>query len=370
LVAGVASGISRSWRLETSLVRFAFLALSVAGGFGALLYVALWLLLPLDLDDDGSFEEPRRDRREGIALLVATAGALLLLRSAGLWFTDEAALLGLAVAGGLALVWGRADGRAALAAGGSSVVRIVVGALLVAAGFGVLVVRGGDLEVLARSLVAALAAAAGVALLVGPRVVRLADDLAAERRARVRSEERSEIAAHLHDGVLQTLALIQKRAGDNREVAALARRQERELRSWLYEGAPADPASLAATLRAELATVEDDHQVRVELVCVGDAPLDDAVRALVAATKEAATNAARHAGVGVLDVYVEVEDDAVEAYVRDRGRGFDRAVVPADRRGLVESIEGRMQRAGGTAEVRSRPGEGAEVRLRVPRDRA
>ena len=161
--------------------------------------------------------------------------------------------------------------------------------------------------------------------------------------------------------MLQTLALIQRRAGSNKEVAALARRQERELRDWLY-ASPSDAATtLSGALTSELAAVEDDQQVPVELVVVGDAVLDEGGRVFVSALREAATNAARHAGAERVDVYVEVEADTLTGFVRDRGKGFDPAAVPADRRGLADSVVGRTRRAGGTAAVRSRPGEGTEV---------
>jgi signal transduction histidine kinase len=227
--------------------------------------------------------------------------------------------------------------------------------------------------------------------LFGPYLARLSDELDAERRSRIRVEERAEIAAHLHDGVLQTLALVQKRADDPKEVARLARRQERELRSWLH-GAPAggvgapspgpsaageagpgagqhpadSPPTVAARLRVVLADVEDDHGVRVELVSVGDHPLDQAGEALVSAVREAAVNAARHSGAATVDVFVEAGGDVLEAFVRDRGVGFDPTAVAADRRGLSESIVGRIERAGGTAVVTSTPGRGTEVQLSVP----
>ena len=179
------------------------------------------------------------------------------------------------------------------------------------------------------------------------------------------------MAAHLHDGVLQTLALIQKRAADDKEVRSLARRQERELRDWLYgRREAAEPDGVAGLLRRELADVEDRYGVRIDAVLVGDAPLDDSARALVAAGREAARNAATHAGVDTIDVYLEVEPERVSLFVRDRGAGFDPAAVPADRRGLADSVLGRVRRAGGQAEVLSTPGEGTEIELSVPRARA
>jgi len=177
------------------------------------------------------------------------------------------------------------------------------------------------------------------------------------------------MAARVHDSVLQTLALIQRQAEDPRRVAAIARRQERELRGWLYEDRPLgdDESSLLASLSTAAADVEELHGVRVELASAGDCPVDASVGPLVLAAREAMTNAAKFAVVEEIDVYAEVTDDDVSVFVRDRGAGFDRAAVPADRRGVVESIEGRMERAGGRATVVTSPGSGTEVELRLPR---
>ncbi|MGH8998597.1 MAG: sensor histidine kinase, partial [Acidimicrobiia bacterium] len=246
--------------------------------------------------------------------------------------------------------------------------RVALGlSFVLAGGFATLAVLS-DLRTLGRSVAGAAVVLVGVALMVGPALAGLLRNLSGERRQRIRSEERAEVATHLHDGVLQTLALIQKRATDDKEVRSLARRQERELRAWLY-GSPlaAEPATVAALLRAELADLEDRSGVRTESVLVGDAPLEAGGRALVAAGAEAVRNAAVHAGVDVVDVYMEVEPEGISLFVRDRGRGFDPAGVPVDRRGLADSVRSRLARVGGSAGVRSRPGEGAEVELRVPR---
>jgi signal transduction histidine kinase len=179
------------------------------------------------------------------------------------------------------------------------------------------------------------------------------------------------MAAHLHDSVLQTLTLIQRHADEAPGRARmLARRQERELRAWLFDDrAPADgrPDHLVAALEAVVTEVEDRHEVEVDLVVVGDAELDRRLEGLVAAVREATNNAARHAGVEVVSVYVEVEADRVTAYVRDRGRGFDLSAVEPGRLGVSESIIGRMARHGGRAEVHSTPGEGTEVVVEVGR---
>jgi signal transduction histidine kinase len=171
------------------------------------------------------------------------------------------------------------------------------------------------------------------------------------------------MAAHLHDSVLQTLALIQKHAGDGRTVATLARAQERDLRSWLYGDQPPGDTSVASALRAAAAEVEDAHGVPVEVVVVGDAPATDRSRALVLAAREAMVNAARHSGADRVDVYAECGAQGIEAFVRDRGRGFDRDAVPLDRMGLRSSISDRMTRHGGSATISTAPGEGTEVCL-------
>ena len=182
----------------------------------------------------------------------------------------------------------------------------------------------------------------------------------------MRTQERADLAAHLHDSVLQTLALIQKNANDGPTVARLARSQERDLRSWLYAGEATDDSTVASALRGVAAEVEDAHGVSVEVVNVGDCPMTEPLRPVVNATREAVTNAAKHAGTGQVDVYAEVTAAAVDVFVRDRGQGFDPAAIAEDRYGVRNSIIDRMDRHGGSADVRSTPGEGTEVRLHLP----
>ena len=217
----------------------------------------------------------------------------------------------------------------------------------------------------ARDLVLSLVVVAlGLGLILAPFWLQLARNLTAERSARIRSQERAEVAAHLHDSVLQTLALVQKRADDPRAVATLARRQERELRAWLSGAPEARPDEcLADALRAAAAECEEAHGVPVEVVTVGDRDLDDRHRALVAAAREALANAARHSGATEITLFMEVEDGRTEVFVRDRGAGFDAGAVPGDRRGVRESIVGRMARHGGSAAVHTTPGSGTEVEL-------
>jgi signal transduction histidine kinase len=209
-------------------------------------------------------------------------------------------------------------------------------------------------------------------VVLGPWWLGIARGLVVERQARIRAEERADMAARLHDSVLQTLALIQRRASDPQQVTQLARAQERELRAWLFDGqAPGslggDGMTLAAGVRLIQQEVEAQHGIAVEAVTVGDCELDDDLAALLAAAREATVNAGKWSGADVVSLFAEVEPAEVSLFVRDRGRGFDPAAVPSDRRGLAESIHGRMARRGGSATVRSVQGEGTEVSLTMPR---
>jgi signal transduction histidine kinase len=203
-----------------------------------------------------------------------------------------------------------------------------------------------------------------IALIFAPWIVRLVRSLGAERAERIRSQERAEMAAHLHDSVLQTLALVQRRADDPSEVSALARRQERELRAWLSgRTAARDERKLVTALEEAAGEVERERGVEVDVVAVGDRLLDERGEALVAATREAMLNAAKFGRGSTVDVYAETSDGRMQVFVRDRGPGFDPAHVPPDRRGVRESIVGRMERNGGRATVSSTPGGGTEVEL-------
>jgi signal transduction histidine kinase len=245
-------------------------------------------------------------------------------------------------------------------------VRVLVGAGLLIAGIGFFLASNDALAAVGSVGIAVLATILGGALLFSPWVARLVRQLGEERRERIRNEERADMAAHLHDSVLQTLALIQRHADAPQQARSLARRQERELRAWLYDGRRSStedaPGALATALDGVADEVEADHGVAVDVVVVGDCPFDGHVDALVAAVREAVLNAARHSGADEVSVYAEVVGDSrIEAFVRDRGRGFDPAAVNGDRRGITHSIVRRMARHGGRAHVTSAPGEGTEV---------
>jgi signal transduction histidine kinase len=218
-------------------------------------------------------------------------------------------------------------------------------------------------------ILAGIAGAIAISLIVAPRWLRSSRALAVERARRARSEERAEVAELVHDSVLQTLALIQSRAEDPGEVRALARGQERELRSVLWGGPGHTNGSIAAALRAVAAEIEETHRVKIDVVTVGDGGLDERLGALVAAAREALVNAVRHSEGSPVSLFAEVSDAGVTAYVRDRGPGFDLEAVPADRRGVRDSIVARMERHGGEASLRTAPGGGCEVRLTMERAR-
>jgi len=386
MVAGVAGGVADRLGIDAVVIRLAFVALGVAGGFGVVLYLFAWLVgaePPRSAPNVASAEGTFRPTgiRQVVSVAMVISGVMLLLREVGLWFGDPIAWsVGLA-AFGSAILWTRADdsGRArfaklasrlprspADAMAGRSKGRLAVGALLVVAGMGTFIAANTSWSAMRNVAFAVMVTVIGLGLVLGPWMYELFRQLTSERRERIRSEERAEVAAHLHDSVLQTLAMIQK-APSSQEMASLARGQERELRSWLYGRTRNGSDTLSAALDAMASRVEGMHKVAVDTVVVGDAPLDDGLRALVDAAGEAMNNAAMHSGAKTISVYAEVGDDSIGAYVRDEGSGFDSSTVPPGRRGIAESIVGRMERNGGSATVQSAPAEGTEVHLVMPR---
>ena len=339
VVAGVCAGIARAIGVDPTLVRLVFTLLALAGGAGIVLYCAAWLYMS----------------GKGWLALVGVAFAFgLALRAVGL--SSDAALALVLIAVGLALIWRRGG---SLRRDGAPL--SLAGVVLLVAGVVVLLFQGGTSGFLAPGAIA------GALLLVtGPWVWQLAVERDAERTARIRTEERAEVAARVHDSVLQTLALIQRHAAEPKRIAALARRQERELRGWLYGDGAAPGDTLVAALTDAAAEIEETYGIRVELASGGDVPLDDNGRAVVLAAREAMQNAAKFSGVDEISLYAEAGPGGIGVFVRDRGAGFDRSAVPGDRRGLAESIEGRLTRAGGRATITSAPGEGTEVELRLP----
>jgi len=398
IVAGVCAGLAKRLGVDPLLLRIVFAATALASGVGLVAYVLAWILLPAqDGADSAARGLTQGWGRRGTVEVALGVGFLLLavllaFRRLGLPFSDLLIWPLVLVAAGGALIWHRsASGadpiaeslpRVNLSATASAVLRpaagesrpavisrIGIGVTLVIAAAIVFLQFSGALAAATDVALAALVVAIAFGVIFAPWIVRLAQSLSAERAERIRSQERAEVAAHLHDSVLQTLALVQKRAGDPRAVAALARRQERELRTWLSGArAVADgERRLAAALEAAAQEVEESHGVAVDVVAVGDASLDKDGEALIGAAREAMLNAAKFGGGGPVAVYAEAAADRLQVFVRDRGPGFDPAAVPADRRGVRESIVGRMERHGGRATIHASPGGGTEVELVLER---
>lgn len=372
LLAGVASGTASHLRQDPLLVRVVFVVLATFG-VGIVMYAGLWLTMPVAAP--GS-EEPSPGRitlgapggkRQLLTIAVLGFAALAFLGQVSSWGSGDLVLPLILVAVGLAVIWRQLDTDRTLALPG---VRwaLAGGVALAAGGVVLLLATTGQLAAARNGFAATLVILTGVVLATAPIWRRLLDSRSEERTARIRSEERAAVAAHLHDSVLQTLALIQRHAEEPQAVSRLARGQERELRAWLYDPKVVrEGGTWAGLVAGMVADVESDHALTVDPVVVGDAPVDDALADLGAATREALVNAAKHSGATAADLYTEVTPERVSVFIRDRGKGFDPATVSDDRRGLRDSVHGRLTRLGGTAEIRSAPGEGTEVELVLPR---
>ncbi len=374
-MGGVAGGIARELGVDPLIVRASFVILALAGGWGLLLYAAAWLVIAVAQPRQAARYVPQPKAaspfHRHVAIAMVVLGLLLVFRNAAFFVADIVWPIAFVVTGFL-IAWTRhrdADGVGA-------VVRILAGVVVGVGGMIAFLtlssgIGAGDAFLL---LLIGLAVIVGIGLVAAPSLARIGRDLDDERQNRVRADERARVAAHLHDSVLQTLTLIQHHADDPARTAQLARHQERALRNWLYRpDAVARPGTLRlrGALDEVVATVEDEHAVSIKMVVVGDATeiaveSADRLAALVAASREAMVNAARHSGVERIDVFAERFEDRVEVFVRDTGSGFDPRSVGADRRGVRESIEGRMRRAGGTADVRTAVGAGTEIVLSMP----
>lgn len=423
VLGGVCAGLAARLGVDPLLVRVGFVAAALAGGIGVAVYALGWVAIPRA---EPAAAEATPHARPGRGSVEVALGAglillsvLLVFRDLGIWFSDAVVWPLVLVAAGAALLWRQsasadstpekdtrwvaagatpsaatATARAGTAAAGSATAAARLprpsaepapsdhvrerAALVSSTGLGVALVIAAGLAFLqatgsltaARDVVAAvLVVVVVLGIIFAPWVVRLWRSLTAERAERIRSQERAEMAAHVHDSVLQTLAMVQKRAERPREVAALARRGERELRSWLSDprGADATRRGLSAALEEAAQEVELAHGVPVEVVAVGDSRLDASSEALVAAAREAMVNAAKFGDGSPVAVFAEASLERTEVFVRDRGPGFDPAAIGSDRHGVRESIVGRMERNGGSARVTSAPGAATEVRLTIGR---
>lgn len=382
IVGGVAGGIADHLDVDVFKVRVAFALLASLAGAGIVAYGLLWIFTPQGTDTERPDTSERR-RAIGLAVIGLAVAASLSWLVSGTAASVVTPFLVVAI--GAALVWREFDvdgSRSVLGLPRRPTVltwaRILGGVTLIVTGLGVVVLAQIDLDALRSSLLAVVVTLVGAGLLTVPLWLRLWRALGEERAARIRNEEREEIASHLHDSVLQTLALIQKQADSPQEVTRLARGQERELRRWLFGGGETAHTSLSEALQTIAGEVEDQHGVTVRPVTVGDVELAaeggeggglsrECFTALLGATRESLVNAAKHSGVSSIDLYAETERDQVSVFVRDRGVGFDPDTVPEDRQGLAKSIRARIERRGGRVEVRSTVGKGTEVRIHMPR---
>jgi signal transduction histidine kinase/phage shock protein PspC (stress-responsive transcriptional regulator) len=389
LAGGVAAGLADRTGFDVTVIRIVIVVGTVlSGGFVAVLYVLAWLLLPAAGAESNVASKALADKR-GIALAVGVVSLLIVVVPIGTllhlgWVTSYAWSVFIALAL-LVLIWRNApegelvavkrltEPLLGLTAGKRRrglLLRLLIALILLGSGIGTLQHAHESVKLL-EPLAGVLLVISAIVVLLGPWWLRIARDLVVERAARIRAEERADMATRVHDSVLQTLALIQRRADQPQQVIQLARAQERELRSWLFDGrAPGSldgETTFAGGVRVIQQEVEAQHGIAVEAVTVGDCPLDDDLAALLAAAREATVNAAKWSGASVVSLFAEVEPTEVSLFVRDRGRGFDPATVPGDRKGLAESVHARMARHGGSAAIRSTRGEGTEVSLTMPR---
>lgn len=390
LAGGVMAGISAKTGIDVTALRVGLVVVALlTTGFGAAIYVITWLLLPMTGETSTIASRAMSDKR-GIALgaaLGSVLGILLIAVSSlgAAWLNAPAWPIIISVCG-LVLIARNGSpeeqnqlrrlvepvlGAAGSPAADRKLLRWLLTAALLIAGL-VLLLHGHERLDLLVPLGGLLLMLAGIAVALGPWWLSIARDLVDERQARIRAEERADMAARVHDSVLQTLALIQRRAAEPQEVVQLARMQERELRAWLFDGQPpgsikGEGVTLAGGIRQIQQEVEAKHRITVDAVTVGDCDLDDDLQALLAAAREATVNAAKWSGADTVSLFAEVEPGAVSLFVRDRGKGFDPEAVPADRKGLAESVRARITRRGGSAVVRSAPGEGTEVSLTMAR---
>jgi signal transduction histidine kinase/phage shock protein PspC (stress-responsive transcriptional regulator) len=372
LISGVAGGLGERWGVDPVVVRIAFVVTSFAGAIGVVLYLTAWWIA-LEPGDRRAPKPRERSMAQNLAFGAFVLGGVMLLREGKLWLGDSIGIPLLIGSVGAAVVFlgagrerrGQARPGREAPVGRPSLWHLLAGAAFVIGGVVWFLVTNQSFGGFISVVVAVAVTSVGLAIVFGPWIFRMANQLGAERRDRMRSEDRAELAAHLHDSVLQTLALIQRNAASPRKMANLARRQERELRLWLY-GQPEISGRLEAAVHEMTDAIEEAHEVTIEVVIVGDCDLDDRTMPVVQACREAATNAARHSGVDEIAVYMECEAHELTAFVRDRGNGFDPSAIDERRRGITDSIRGRIERQGGTVTITSAPGEGCEVQIVMP----
>lgn len=383
-MSGTSRALGQIFGVSSLLVRACIVVLCTAKGLGFGLYLIAWALIPKARPDQPVTEEKPRTWRHSLGLVMITTGIMLFCRYFGLWITDGTTMVVALIALGFTVVWERADEEErrdideilSRFRGGKvpdinklGWIRLFLAAIFVASGVGVMVINGLSIKASAVTdvVIAISLTMVGVATLAFPILQQASSAAEQARHERARAEERADMAAHLHDSVLQTLALIQ-RTHDPDRIHQLARRQERELRSWLFSDNQTEHKS--ATVREALETMASEIEgiwpVKVELVVVGDRPIDEACEQVIAATSEAIVNAAKHAQVQRIDVFADIKADAISIWVRDEGVGFDPKSIESSRQGVRNSIIGRLERLHGHVEIDSQLGGGTEIEISCP----
>jgi signal transduction histidine kinase len=376
MVAGVAAGLSDHLGIDVLVLRIGFVVTIVLGGLGVILYGAFWALVQ-QLDEEPTQPASLSSRAQLVAF--GALGVVMLLIAQILGFGPGLLWPAAAAVTGAAIVWRQADEhsrrrwravagrrtRGLRTTPGATASRYAAGVLLVIVGMATFLAAHGELSHARRALLPVIVVVAGIAVVVGPWLFQSWQQLNEERTVRIREQERVELAGRVHDSMLQTLTLIQRRADDSAEVRRLVRRSQRELRGWLYADTPSQQ-TVRAEVTAVCAEIEDEYRVTIDLVVVGDHPATAAAQPIMQAIREAAINAAKHSSETEFSVYVEIGAAEIAAFVRDRGTGFDVDTVPDDRFGVRDSVLARMERHGGAATIRSTAESGTEVHMTLP----
>ncbi len=373
-LAGVAGGLADRVGVEAIYVRAAFVAFALVGFVAYVVLLLVTIDSSVDTSDSRSGPRYEASGQHKLALLMLALGSLLLVREFDL--IPRLMMPAAFVLFGAAALWDRSTParRSKLTelvvpsvGGAPTVGRAIGGGLLLIVGLGLLFSGTTVVQEGGKLITGILIAAIGATVVFGPWLYRLGKELSAERSERIRSDTRAEVAAHLHDSVLQTLALIQRSPDDPRRMVTLARSQERELRNWLYRNGSSEHSELEAAVQEAANRVERDHDIPVEVIVVGNVAVDADVEALIGASREAMVNAAKHSGADIVSVYVEVDANSIEAWIADQGSGFDPAGNAGFGVGISGSIVGRMERHGGKATIESSSEDGTEVHLSLPR---
>ncbi|MDR6938631.1 PspC domain-containing protein [Arcanobacterium hippocoleae] len=414
IFGGVCRALSVHLGMPAWIWRLAFIMLTFTGVI-PLLYLLLWILVPwyrreyeieiqnqrlargLDLGPTSEDHESSKSWFLLVAVLIS-AGAFFLITTGIAPGNREIRILGAGfmLLAGAGIIWStpidsQRNKRETTALNAARKVVAVIGGGICVVGAVILVLEIAPRNPFFLSLTIALITVITLCLVFYPAVLRLKFSLRETAAQKARESVRADMAAHLHDSVLQSLALIRARADDADAVRTLARLQEQDLRKYLYSERQNEDTSTAALLREIAQELERRYQKEINTVITGDCKPDTSVRAVLAATREAITNACKYGGEKEVSLYAELRQtmagqksgetvqqahlavqkdhlilrQSIEVWIRDRGPGFDPHTIAPDRAGIRDSIIGRLRRIGGSAEIRSPlQSGGTEVHLK------